>query len=144
MRKIYLVLSLLLSVQTFAQIKIEGVVTDSIGLPLDVANVVAINEESQLLESFGISDSQGYYKINLKSGTTYQLKFSYLGFKPKEFKLTTEDQDILFDVVLEAQPQNLDEVEVVYEIPITIQGDTIVYNTDSFGNRSPNKTDIRI
>ena len=61
MRKIYFVLSLLLSVQTFAQIKIEGVVTDSIGLPLDVANVVAINEESQLLESFGISDSQGYY-----------------------------------------------------------------------------------
>ena len=65
MRKIYFVLSLLLSVQTFAQIKIEGVVTDSIGLPLDVANVVAINEESQLLESFGISDSQGYYKICL-------------------------------------------------------------------------------
>jgi len=132
MRKIYLVLSLLLSVQAFTQIKIEGVVTDSIGLPLDVANVVAINAESQLLESFGISDSQGYYKINLKSETTYQLKFSYLGFKPKEFNLTTEDQDILFDVVLEAQPQNLDEVEVVYEIPITIQGDTIVYNTDSF------------
>ena len=74
MRKIHLVLSLLLSVQAFAQIKIEGVVTDSIGLPLDVANVVAINAESQLLESFGISDSQGYYKSTNKAWLQRYLK----------------------------------------------------------------------
>ena len=78
MRKFYVVLGLPLSLQTFAQIKIEGVVTDSID-SLDVANVVAINEESQLLESFGISDSQGYYKINLKSETTLSTKVQLSG-----------------------------------------------------------------
>ncbi len=30
------------------------------------------------------------------------------------------------------QAEALDEVELTYEIPVTIQGDTIVYNTDSF------------
>ena len=34
-------------------------------------------------------------------------------------------------------PDNvLDEVQITYEIPITIKGDTIVYNADSFKNGS--------
>ena len=37
------------------------------------------------------------------------------------------------------QSENLDEVEVVYEMPVTIKGDTIVYNTDSFATGTEKK-----
>ena len=46
--------------------------------------------------------------------------------------ISTTNEDIKIDVTLFEQTQNLEEVELVYEIPITIKGDTIVYNTDSF------------
>ena len=64
------------------QITITGVVKDSLGGTLDMANVVAINQETKTLDGFGITDPNGRYKVNVKSNTTYSLKFSYLGFQP--------------------------------------------------------------
>ena len=114
------------------QITITGVVKDSLGGTLDMANVVAINQETKTLDGFGITDPNGRYKVNVKSNTTYSLKFSYLGFQPKELLIEVKDADLQRDITLIEQSENLDEVEVVYEMPVTIKGDTIVYNTDSF------------
>ena len=114
------------------QVTITGVVKDSLGGTLDMANVVAINQETKTLDGFGITDPNGRYKVNVKSNTTYSLKFSYLGFQPKELLIEVKDADIQRDITLIEQSENLDEVEVVYEMPVTIKGDTIVYNTDSF------------
>lgn len=113
-------------------ITLTGKVSDSLQNPLDVANVVAVNQKDQALEAFGITNPQGEYKINLKANNSYKIKFSYLGFAPKEFTITTNTEDIILNVTMLEATQNLDEVEVTYEIPITIKGDTIVYNTDSF------------
>ena len=33
----------------------------------------------------------------------------------------------------------MDEVELVYEMPVTIKGDTIIYNADSFNTGSERK-----
>ena len=114
------------------QVTITGVVKDSLGGTLDMANVVAINQETKTLDGFGITDPNGRYKVNVKSNTTYSLKFSYLGFHPKELLIEVKDADLQRDITLIEQSENLDEVEVVYEMPVTIKGDTIVYNTDSF------------
>ena len=114
------------------KVTVTGMVTDSLKNPLDVANVVAVNQENQALDGFGITNDKGEYKLNLKTNSDYILKVSYLGFSPAEIPLRTAETDVVLDVVLYEQAESLDEVEVVYEIPITIQGDTIVYNTDSF------------
>ncbi|MCK0161760.1 carboxypeptidase-like regulatory domain-containing protein [Allomuricauda sp. F6463D] len=133
MNKIFQALLLLLVTSATAQkVTVTGMVTDSLNNPLDVANVVAVNQENQALDGFGITNDKGQYKLNLKANSDYILKVSYLGFSPAEVPLKTEETDVVLDVVLYEQAESLDEVEVVYEIPITIQGDTIVYNTDSF------------
>lgn len=135
MKKITLILTVLLLSYTnsFAQkISLTGTVTDTIQQALDMANIVAINQENQALDGFGISSPEGIYKINIKANTNYILKVSYLGFETREIAVETKGDAIQLDIILKEQAENLDEVEVVYEIPITVKGDTIVYNTDSF------------
>ena len=114
------------------KVNILGVVKDSLGVGLDMANVVAINEASGALDGFGITDPNGRYKIAVSANTQYRIKISYIGFTPKEYLVTTSLEDFIKDVTLMEQAEALDEVELTYEIPVTIQGDTIVYNTDSF------------
>ncbi|MEM7483758.1 MAG: outer membrane beta-barrel protein [Bacteroidota bacterium] len=125
-------LLLVARVASAQNISISGTVRDSLQNPLDVANVVAVNQSNQALDGFGITNPQGFYKIKLKANTAYILRISYLGFETKELAITTTDADIINDITLMPQAERLEEVEVVYEIPITIKGDTIVYNTDSF------------
>ena len=50
-----------------------------------------------------------------------------------------EKENIERNIVLEEQTETLDEVELVYEMPVTIKGDTIVYNADSFNTGSERK-----
>lgn len=114
------------------QLTLTGTVRDTLQQPLDVANVVVINQENQALDGFGITDDNGRFSIKVKANSNYTLKVSYLGFVTKELSLQTKEDDMVQDVVLEPQIANLEGVEVVYDIPISIKGDTIVYDTDSF------------
>ncbi|WP_158975647.1 outer membrane beta-barrel protein [Cellulophaga sp. L1A9] len=114
------------------KITITGILKDASGSPLEMANVVAVNQETKSLDGFGITDPNGKYKVNVNQNSTYSLKFSYIGFQPREFLIETKEEDLQRDIVLEEQAESLDEVEVVYEMPVVVKGDTIVYNTDSF------------
>jgi len=64
---------------TFSQIKMSGKVTDSLGTPLELANIILIDSESNTLETFAMSDNQGVYKLNLKKNNNYNLQVSYIG-----------------------------------------------------------------
>ncbi|MFT5752558.1 MAG: hypothetical protein ACI86L_002072, partial [Dokdonia sp.] len=131
-----------MSTGAFAQsIELRGVIKDSIGNPLEFANVIASNKAEGTLESYGITDGQGRYRLDLTSGNTYDLKISYLGLKSElvEFAVTEDAQDMTKDFVLKSDPNQLDDVELVYEMPVSIKGDTIVYNTDSFTNGNERK-----
>jgi hypothetical protein len=119
------------SSSTFAQVKLEGVVRDSIGAPLELANVIAINQETQKLDSYGITNSDGRYKLSLEKSTNYKIQVSYIGMKTAQEDVKTIDSDIIKNFTLQYD-NTLDEVELVYEMPVTIKGDTIVYNADSF------------
>ena len=114
------------------EITLTGTVKDSTGVGIDMANVIAINTETKALESYGITNHSGLYKLNLKSGASFNVRVSYLGFKTEEFSFTAPTNDVNKDIVLYEQANQLDEVEVTYEMPISVRGDTIVYDTDSF------------
>tara|TARA_R110002072_G_scaffold29055_4_gene92556 strand:+ start:3901 stop:6615 length:2715 start_codon:yes stop_codon:yes gene_type:complete len=123
---------------TFSQIKMQGVVKDSIGTSLELANVIAINQETKTLQSYGITDQSGRYKLSLSKNTSYSIQVSYIGMKTFTEAISTKEDDITKDVVL--QPDNaLDAVELTYEMPVTVKGDTLIYNADSFKNGTERK-----
>lgn len=138
MKNTLFALLLLVASSTFGQVTITGVVTDSLNQKLELANVVAINQETGSLEAYGITNDNGAYKLELGKNGTYKLQISYVGMKTFEETLITKESDIIKDCIL--LPENaLDEVELIYEMPVKIQGDTIVYNADSFQNGTERK-----
>ncbi|MFD1314217.1 carboxypeptidase regulatory-like domain-containing protein [Namhaeicola litoreus] len=123
---------------TFSQIKFDGVVKDSLGGPLELANVIAINEETSNLEAYSITDENGYFSMTLGENGKYKFQISYIGMKSTEEIVVIENSDITRNFILQADI-TLDEIELTYEMPVTIKGDTIVYNADSFKNGSERK-----
>ncbi|PIV17394.1 MAG: TonB-dependent receptor [Flavobacteriales bacterium CG03_land_8_20_14_0_80_35_15] len=138
--KILLFISFISSI-AFAQHKISGTVKDSIGNPLEMANVIAINQTTKALESYFITDDKGFYKINLSNNDIFELSVSYIGFATQIFvvKTATLSGDLTKDFVLKENNNKLNEVELTYDMPITIKGDTMVYNADSFTNGKEKK-----
>lgn len=129
---------LLASLTSIAQISLEGTVKDKQGNFLELANVIAINTTTNALDSYGITNSKGLFKLNLKDNTSYKIQVSYVGMKTFEESITTSGQDLTRTFVLE-EDNTLDEVELVYEMPVTVKGDTIVYNADSFKSGTEKK-----
>lgn len=138
MKNKFFTLLLLVVFTSYGQITIEGVVTDSLNQKLELANVVAINEETNGLEAYGITNEEGRYQLEVGKNGTYKLQISYVGMKTFEETISTKESDITKNCIL--VPENaLDEVELIYEMPVKIQGDTIVYNADSFQNGTERK-----
>ena len=138
MKPLFILIALLISSLTFSQIKFEGIVTDSIGTPVELANVIAINQETKALESYGITNNDGRYKLSLSKHTAYSIQISYVGMKTATNTITTKENDIIKDFFL--QPDNtLDTIELTYEMPVTVSGDTLIYNADSFKNGTERK-----
>jgi hypothetical protein len=140
LRKIYILGFFLIStIFAVAQnIDLEGTITDTNGTPIMGANIVAVEKKTQILDGFGISNEEGYYRLTLKKGTDYDIKISFIGLKEIAFVFNQENH-LEKNFVLEEQAESLDEVELVYEMPVTIKGDTIIYNADSFNTGSERK-----
>lgn len=59
------IIFLLMGISVTAQVKLEGVIKDSLGNPLELANVIAINKATKSLDSYAITNddeltSQGF------------------------------------------------------------------------------------
>lgn len=138
MKRLIVLLLIAVTHHSYTQIKLSGVVKDSVGTPLELANIIAINQKSKALESYAITNDKGKYILSLSKKETYKIQISYIGLKTAEEILETKEANITKDFIL--YPDNtLDEVELTYEMPVTIKGDTIVYNADSFKNGSERK-----
>ena len=132
-KKLFVVLLFATSYFTTAQnIKLEGIVQDTIGNPLEMANVMVINQETKAMDGYAISNEQGKFQISLKANSTYQIKVSFLGYQPLNIELITGTENIRKVLALKEGGMMLDGVEVVQEMPVSISGDTIIYNADSF------------
>lgn len=139
MKKYLTALLLLITVSAFAQnIRMQGTIKDSTGVTLEMANVMAVNKATNSMDSYGITDEAGRYQLSLAANSTYIIKASYIGYVPFEITVTTGAENIVKNIVLK-QGIELSGVEIVHEMPVTIKGDTIVYNSDSFTNGSERK-----
>jgi len=131
MKNLITTLLILVACNTYAQIKFEGKVVDTLDAPLELANVVAINKATSALESYGITDANGDFKIKLTQDQTYKIQVSYVGLETLFDSLTTTDQDIYKKYQLKSEAL-LDEVTLNYKIPVKVSGDTLIYDADSF------------
>ena len=138
MKKPIYILLLLVFNLSYSQVNFQGIIKDSDGNIITGANVIAIEKESKILDGFGISNDSGFFRLNLKKDLDYEIKISFIGFKEEIFDLKISE-NLEKDFILEEQAEALDEVEIVYEMPVTIKGDTIVYNADSFNTGSEKK-----
>ncbi|WP_298263717.1 carboxypeptidase-like regulatory domain-containing protein [uncultured Lutibacter sp.] len=136
MKKIlFLVLFTLIPFLIFSQnIKLEGAVKDSLGNPLEMANVIAFKKGTQFLQSYSITDTKGNYKLSLEENEAYTLRISYLGFETKSVEVITNNsnKNLIKNIILSETNESLNQVDITYEMPVKIIGDTIVYNSDSF------------
>lgn len=131
MKQLITTMLLFVACTTFAQVRMEGVIKDSIGNPLELANVIAINQETKILDSYGITNGQGRYKLNLKNDAKYEIQVSYIGMKSAKEIIDTKAENIIKDFTLFSD-NALDTIELTYEMPVSVRGDTLVYNADSF------------
>ena len=138
MKKILFIAIFMVTWISTAQIELRGVVKDSIGSPLEMANVIALDTVAKRIVSFGFTDSKGNFKLDLKKNTTYNVKISYVGFKEISKFLKTGDANISKNYTM-FEDNMLDGINIVSKMPVTIKGDTIIYNADSFKNGSERK-----
>jgi hypothetical protein len=124
----FLVFITQLSAQT---IKVEGIVNDSLAKPLEMANVLAINKETKKMDGYSITNDKGKFVLNLQKNATYKIKVSYIGFQPVEKEISTKETNMILPIIMKAGIE-LEGVELVQEMPVSIKGDTLVYNADSF------------
>lgn len=123
------------SLVIFAQsVTLHGTVKDKQDQSLEMANVIALNKETGGMASFGTTDEKGFYKIKLTAGKTYTIRVSYLGFTTKNFNLQPDGKNkkLQQNFILTEKENQLEGVELTYEMPVTIKGDTIIYTTDAF------------
>ena len=130
--KKFLLLLFVTSISFSQNIKFEGLIQDVGKSPLEMANVMAVNQVTKAMDSYAITNDKGKYLLNLKPNSNYIIKVSYLGMQSKEITLTTVATNIVQNITLESGGIELEGVEIVHEMPVSIKGDSIVYNADSF------------
>lgn len=117
-----------------------GDVRDSLGIPLHFANVLAMDTVKNSIAAFGVTNQEGKFSLSLEIGKVYLLKVSFIGFLPMEALITARDNsDAPFSIILRNNSKQLGDVEVVTEMPVLIQGDTITYKADVFAKGNERK-----
>ena len=140
MKYICLAILLVISSHSFCQsITLDGILTDNKNVTLEMVNVMAVNKATKAMDSYAITNDKGKYALNLKPNTSYSIKISFLGMQSKEIEIVTTTVNISKNIVLEDGAVELDNVEIIREMPVSIKGDTIVYNADSFKSGTERK-----
>ncbi|MBA2746311.1 MAG: carboxypeptidase-like regulatory domain-containing protein, partial [Flavisolibacter sp.] len=129
----------LFSIAYSQTIRVEGAVTDTEGRPLEMANVMAVNVATKAMDSYAITNDKGRFVLTLKPNSSYTVKVSFLGMQPKDISINTQTENIVQSIALEEGAAEIEGVEVVHEMPVSIKGDTIVYNADSFTSGTERK-----
>lgn len=138
-KSLIILLLFVVGISNAQNVKVQGIVTDSLGTAIEMANIMAVNLDLDKMDGYSITGEKGQYALNLKPNSNYQLKVSYLGFSPKTVDVITKTEDLTLPIVLSGGETLLDEIEIVHQMPVSIKGDTIVYNADSFTSGTERK-----
>ncbi|MEN2399703.1 TonB-dependent receptor [Flavobacterium sp. MC2016-06] len=141
MNKILLLFAFLITSISFSQsiVRFDGFIQDGQKNPLEMANIMAVNVVTKAMDSYGITNDKGKFQLSLKPNTAYIIKISFLGMKSKEMEISTKTENMTQNIVLDDAGIELEGVEIVREMPVSIKGDTIVYNADSFKSGTEKK-----
>ena len=126
---------LILTIPVFANsqvISMTGLISDSLGNPLEYANILAIAKNENKDIKFAYTNSIGSYKLGLVSNETYEITVSFLGYKSQTITLSILDKNLKRDFVLIENPNQLEEITLNYTPPISVKKDTITYKVDAF------------
>ena len=132
----YLPFTLIWCCISYAQINLEGTVTDSLQNPLESASLVAVNQKTKDLESYVLTDVNGKYKLKLSKNNKYKIQVSSIGLRTINDSIITKEISILKNYTLRSDIV-LDEV--IVKMPVVVRGDTLIYNADSFKNGTERK-----
>ncbi len=100
---------------------ITGKITEENKRPIEFANVVLFNSDSQNVVTGVISNESGVYIFSDISKGNYYLEVSTLGFKTKKSEIFKLDGDIVIDFILLEENQMLDEVVIKNKRPVIRQ-----------------------
>lgn len=143
LKQLLSILGILITTLSLAQdpVKLSGVILDTEGQPLPSANIIAFNKANDKMESYGITNTNGAYKLSLKTNASYRIRASFVGFQADTLELSTTSTvaDLTQDIVLEEITSTLGEVVLATDIPIVVKGDSIVYHAEDFENGTEKK-----
>lgn len=136
-----LLLSLFLSVNSISQTKIlTGIVSDTLNIPLENANIIAspFTKEAQL--RFAIADNKGRYRLELEKEAKYEVTVSYIGYKEQSIIIEANSTITSHNFTLKSIGQQLKEIIIKHEYkPVVIKKDTMTFNVKSFANGTERK-----
>lgn len=119
---------------------ITGVVSDSINVPLESANIIAkpLQENAQL--KFAIADNKGRYRLELENAVKYEVTASYIGFVEQLLIVEPNSTITSHNFKLKATGQQLKEIVIKHEYkPIVVKKDTLTYDVKAFANGNERK-----
>ena len=134
MKYFYSLLLVFISVGTFAQTtySLGGTLKNGdTNEPIVGATIFAIRSDSTLAGG-AISDDKGRFNLELPRGE-YVIKINYLGLAPYNESLRVRRDDYLGTIVMSANTENLEGVEVKRKaVQATVQGDTTSFNAKAY------------
>ncbi len=142
MKQLVYIVFLFFFANCFSQeVTVTGFVKDSIGNLLEYSNIVALEKETNELASYSVVSSTGKYQLTLEANASYTLKVSFIGYQTISAVLVVPEgiKNIEKNFTLSEDNYQLDEVVISYEMPVSVKGDTIIYNADSFKNGTEKK-----
>jgi hypothetical protein len=115
------------------QTKIVGIIKNTNQEKLKNIAVILKNESNEIV-AYNYSNENGEYSIKTSNIGKLYLSFQSLSYKNIDILLDLKigEKEINYDIVLEDEVTELQEVIVAKDRPITIKKDTIVFNADSF------------
>lgn len=110
--------------------KLRGEIRDSIGFPVFDASVSAFDSKNEGA-GFTFTDNEGYFTLELPCGGSYDIDVEHIDFESYSENITM-DKSKTVKFKLKKSVVSLQQAVIKAKQPITVKGDTIEYDADSF------------
>jgi len=132
MNKLLFIFSFFIFHFSFAQetCKLRGEVRDSLGFPVFDASVSAFNSKNEGV-AFTFTDIEGYFTLELPCSQNYDVELEHIDFESYSENISM-DKSKSVKFKMKKAAISLQEVVIKARQPITVKGDTIEYDADSF------------
>ena len=114
---------------------VKGIVKDSLDVPLVGATVMMLDQNTDALKGFGITSTDGAFRIETTKEDSLKLRITYIGYGTFDRIVQFEDGGVLDygQIILREDAHLIDGVTIKESfIPIVIKKDTIEYTADAF------------